>query len=233
MFSILLLLLSVQAGFSQIAINTSGASADPSAMLDVNATDKGLLIPRVSLNSLSDSLLPVNNPATGLIVYNTGENMTPGIYMWNGQKWASLVNLGIFGEMFEYHCSGSYSNLYIPCSGTYVQWTTATEGDDSGVSFASSGLIIENEGMYGVAFNTVVQLPYSGKTVDIALFVNGNRQDDLHSRAWFKEGGKTQNISFSGIIGLAGDDVVTVRYTKNDDGTIRVEIANLSLTKID
>ena len=37
-----------------VSINTAGTAADPSAMLDVSSTSKGLLIPRVSLASVND-----------------------------------------------------------------------------------------------------------------------------------------------------------------------------------
>ena len=247
MFSILLLLVLTQAGFSQVAINTTGTSADPSAMLDINAANKGLLIPRVSLSGIANNIEPVSNPATGLLVYNMeGNDLTPGIYMWTGMNWSSMATLeqvhnampdpsgsGIFGEMHEYNAIGSWSNISIPSSGSFVMWSTASQGDISGMSCSSSSFIIENSGMYSVSFSSVVQLPAGGKIVDAALFVNGSRQDDLHGRTWFKEGGKAQGISFSGLKALEADNVVDVRYTMNDDEVIRIEIANLSLTKID
>ncbi|NML71775.1 hypothetical protein HHL23_18520 [Chryseobacterium sp. RP-3-3] len=62
------LLLSVTM-YSQVGIVTP--SPDPSAMLDVVASDKGLLIPRVALTSATDQIT-VPSPAVGLLVYNTG-----------------------------------------------------------------------------------------------------------------------------------------------------------------
>lgn len=56
---------------SQTGIGTTTPHA--STKLEVNATDKGFLPPRVTLTSSSDnSTIP--NPATGLLVYNTGTN---------------------------------------------------------------------------------------------------------------------------------------------------------------
>jgi hypothetical protein len=246
MFAVLLLLFFNAPAFSQIAINSTGASADPSSILDVNSADKGLLIPRVIINSLTDNVLPVNNPATGLIVFNTGGTEEQGIYIWNGMTWSSLATLsqvhealppaggsGIFGEMFEYNNIGLSSSVTIPSSGTYVQWASASQGDVNGMTFGSSSLIIDNSGMYSIAFNSVVQLTMGGKIVDAAIYVNGNRKDDMHGRAWFKEGGKDQNIAFSGMMRLEAGDSVSVRYTMNDNGVIKVEIANLNLTKVD
>ncbi|MFS4471156.1 hypothetical protein [Chryseobacterium sp. T20] len=58
---------------------------DSSALLDINASNKGLLLPRVSLASTTDTST-VPSPATGLMVYNNNASMSPqgtGIY-YNG-----------------------------------------------------------------------------------------------------------------------------------------------------
>jgi hypothetical protein len=246
LFVILLLLIPNLAGFSQVAINTTGSNAHSSAMLDIDATNKGLLIPRVALNSVVNNLTPVENPATGLLVYNqAGNDLNPGIYMWNGMEWTSLATMDMvintvqghssapcFGEMHEYNEIGSYSNIIIPANNVYVAWNTAVQGEISGMDYSGTTLIIGNTGSYNITFNSVVQLPSGGKIVDVALFVNETRMDGLHGRCWFKEGGKAQSLSFSGIIPLQENDVISVRYTMNGSGTVRLEIANLSLTKL-
>jgi hypothetical protein len=50
-----------------IAINTTGASADNSAMLDVQSTDKGVLVPRMTQAQRT----AIATPANGLLVYQT------------------------------------------------------------------------------------------------------------------------------------------------------------------
>ena len=76
--------------FSQnIAINSTGAAATASAGLDIAFSNRGLLIPRVSLSSTSD-LTTITSPATGLMVYNTNAAMTNGsvgMFFWNGLQW--------------------------------------------------------------------------------------------------------------------------------------------------
>jgi len=47
-----------------VAINTTGADPDPSAMLDVSSTEKGLLIPRMTQAQRTAIALP----AKGLLV---------------------------------------------------------------------------------------------------------------------------------------------------------------------
>ena len=53
-----------------MAVNNTGATAAASSILDVSSTDKGILIPRVSLSATTDAATIVS-PATSLIVYNT------------------------------------------------------------------------------------------------------------------------------------------------------------------
>lgn len=85
------LTLSVSFGYSQnVGINTSGDVPDASSMLDIKSTDKGLLIPRVSIPDLSLPG-PVTSPANSLLVYNltSGEE---GYYFWDGAKWVKLMD---------------------------------------------------------------------------------------------------------------------------------------------
>ncbi|UWX62061.1 hypothetical protein N0B40_07155 [Chryseobacterium oranimense] len=53
--------------FSQVGINTT--TPNPSSILDIVSTNKGLLIPRVSLTGNTD-VTTIPNPANGLLVYN-------------------------------------------------------------------------------------------------------------------------------------------------------------------
>lgn len=74
-----------------VAINTTGAVANSSAILDVSSTNTGLLVPRLSL-TMTTAAAPVTAPATSLLVYNTATvaDVTPGYYYWNGVMWVRL-----------------------------------------------------------------------------------------------------------------------------------------------
>jgi hypothetical protein len=76
-----------------VGINADGSSPDNSAMLDVKASDRGLLLPRVSLTNVT-SASPVTSPATGLLVFNTNASVTggngTGFYYWDGSQWVKL-----------------------------------------------------------------------------------------------------------------------------------------------
>ena len=97
-FFISLLLFSNGLLFAQVGISADNSVPDPSAGLDVNFNNKGLLPPRVALTAIN-SASPVSSPAVGLLVYNTAVAGTPpnnvmsGYYCWNGTKWISEGNI--------------------------------------------------------------------------------------------------------------------------------------------
>ena len=84
--------------FAQTGIGTT--TPDASAKLEVNATNKGFLPPRVTLTSGTDNTT-IANPATGLLVYNTGNNagLAAGYYFWNGGTWATIATAGGSGSV--------------------------------------------------------------------------------------------------------------------------------------
>jgi hypothetical protein len=65
---------------SQVAINGNGSNPHPSAMLDVNSPNKGLLISRISTAQRT----AIASPAAGLLVFDTDMQ---AIYMYDGQTW--------------------------------------------------------------------------------------------------------------------------------------------------
>jgi len=89
------LLIMESASAQNIGINATGAAPAASAMLDISATNKGLLIPQVALTA-TNTAGPVTSPATSLLVYNTAtagsspNNVIPGYYYWNGSAWIVL-----------------------------------------------------------------------------------------------------------------------------------------------
>lgn len=116
---------------AQVAINPDGSPPAPSAMLDINAPDRGFLPPRLELTAanLPD---PVQNPASGLLIYNTrtsgsgAEMVTPGYYNWNGDRWIPVSPPGGAnqGDMAYWNGSGwviipagGYGESLIFCNG--------------------------------------------------------------------------------------------------------------------
>lgn len=83
---------------AQTGIGTT--TPDASAKLDVSATNKGFLPPRVTLTSGTD-VATIPNPAIGLLVYNNGNNtgLAAGYYYWNGAVWTTIATAGGSGSV--------------------------------------------------------------------------------------------------------------------------------------
>ncbi|MBW6460797.1 MAG: hypothetical protein K0B08_09505 [Bacteroidales bacterium] len=87
----LLLIILLSGGWgvmAQVGVHTDFPHA--SAAMDIQATDKGLLIPRVVLTGDLNNPNPVSAPALGLMVFNDGANQPHGFYYWNGSQWVAV-----------------------------------------------------------------------------------------------------------------------------------------------
>lgn len=83
-------------GNAQTGIGTT--TPDASAKLDVSATNKGFLPPRVTLTSTTDAAT-IPSPAEGLLVYNKGSvGLQAGYYYWNGASWSTIATSSIAGS---------------------------------------------------------------------------------------------------------------------------------------
>jgi hypothetical protein len=81
--------------FSQTGIGTTTPNA--SAKLEVYATNKGFLPPRIALTGATDAST-IASPVAGLLIYNSAtagtapNNVVPGYYYWNGTAWTQISN---------------------------------------------------------------------------------------------------------------------------------------------
>lgn len=72
-FNLLLVALAMISSYiltAQVSINTDGTDPDASAVLDVKSSDKGMLIPRMTLSEIE----VISNPANGLVVFCTTDD---------------------------------------------------------------------------------------------------------------------------------------------------------------
>ena len=98
-----ILIISGLSTFSQVSINANGDPPDNSAMLDINSTSKGILVPRMTLIQRN----AIITPATGLMIYQT-DNIT-GFYCNSGTSAAPVWTL-VGGNAGQWLISGT--NIY-------------------------------------------------------------------------------------------------------------------------
>ena len=77
--------------FSQLKIGNNPALLNSNSALEIESGNKGLLLPRLSLNSTT-STTPLNNFVKGMFVFNlaTENDVTPGLYYSDGTKWLKV-----------------------------------------------------------------------------------------------------------------------------------------------
>jgi hypothetical protein len=129
-FSLGILLVDNEVLVAQVGIGTTTPHA--SAKLEIAASDKGFLPPRVALTGTDDAAT-VASPATGLLVYNTatagasGKEVTPGLYTWNGTVWERLSannpNGQDIGYVVGWGSSSTPPDYLLPLSGGTFNWS--------------------------------------------------------------------------------------------------------------
>ncbi len=95
----------IDAIWSQVSINIDGLEPDSSAMLDVQSTEKGMLIPRMT--SVQRTL--INNPATGLLVFDMN---TESFWFMGNSNWIELND----GNFSSIHDTDSDTNIQVEAS---------------------------------------------------------------------------------------------------------------------
>lgn len=112
LFYIFLLLFTINMN-AQVGINTN--NPDPSAMLEIYATDKGISIPNIYIQSITDNVT-IPNPQRSLIIFNTNDNLVGGVgyYYWTGNKWDFLfsdLNGFLLDNLTKYYSKTNQSPL--------------------------------------------------------------------------------------------------------------------------
>ena len=140
-----------------IGINDNGATPHPSAMLDVSATNKGMLVPRMKTAQRT----AIASPATGLLVYDTDSN---GFWFYNGTLWTDLssaVSAGGFWTSNGTHIFNSNTgNVGIGTNNPTARLTLKTPINTTGfthIGGADSIIVIEAVGGVSAAMGTSTQ----------------------------------------------------------------------------
>jgi hypothetical protein len=118
-------------------VGTNPGTINANSMLEVESTNKGLLLPRLALTSTA-AFAPLSAHVAGMAIYNTAtvNDVTPGYYYNDGTKWVRIGTLS------------SSTNIY-NSNGTLSGHRTLTQGSNV-LTFSGTGNIILNSGNVGI-----------------------------------------------------------------------------------
>jgi trimeric autotransporter adhesin len=201
-------LLCYQITFAQnVAINNDGSTPNPSALLDIKSTTKGLLMPRMTTLERN----AIVNPAEGLKVYDTD---TKNFWFYDGSAWKSVSVAAPAAANFRFFASTS--QLIIKNTSTKIDFGTQSFLNNAG--FNNSSFTAPSAGIY----NFSVYLSIFGNnagSLNVSMFVNnvskGSPSYNIISQIF-------QNVGFTDNVVLAAGDVVIIKAIPSADMAIVV-----------
>lgn len=168
---------------AQVKIGDNITSLNANSALEIESTNKGLLIPRVALTITTDAS-PLLAHVAGMTVYNTATagDVTPGNYYNNGTKWVRLADEAKVNRYISVEATGdittsSTTDVAIPDmiispseAGTYAVMFNgqyrSTGGQTSSFSTSQGCSDIE------LIYNQLTSIPVTN-TSHAAVFGNG------------------------------------------------------------
>lgn len=215
--------------FAQVGINTDNSAPDPSAMLHVKSTTKGMLTPRMSVVQRD----AISNPAYGLLIFCTDNNAfyfnsgTPASPQWMvlGSQWTGSgsniyfnsgnVGIGTSNPSYKLDVSGNGRFASGVTGNTTTPYQAAVYGSSSapdhdygiyGVGNTTTGIAIYGYAPGGLAgyFNGKVEVEGTIQTSGGVQFSDGSVQTtaNVHTIGESYGGGIVYYVYDGGLHGL-------------------------------
>jgi Protein of unknown function (DUF1566) len=158
--------------FAQMGINTDNSAPDPSAMLDVKSTSKGLLPPRMT-GAQRDAIA---SPAVGLIIWCSDYLPSGQLEVYNGTGWSNMMGGDLYtigqsyggGIIFYIDGTKQHGLISAPTDqSTVAQWgcygtSIGGTGTAIGTGQANTTAIITECGEAGIAARICDDLMLNG-----------------------------------------------------------------------
>jgi trimeric autotransporter adhesin len=215
LLSIILLVTIISAMAQNVGIGTT--NPNNSALLDLNSTTRGLLLPRLN----NTQMFAIDNPASGLVVFNTNYNQ---LYHYNGTAWRSLLNSDywirplnnrdVMGNSTDSVGIGiTVPTRRLDVNGTMrVRGTLFADGSISAEGLLVSGNFLANTGVVNGSLQTNEQVVINNASAIVQLSASGENK---------------------GFMQLNGNDLRIGTNSGNDDGKFVIRTNGADRVSVD
>lgn len=233
---------------AQAVLSTSSNGpndGDPSAALEIDSDNSGLLIPTIILdyNDAGDIVAPgiPVDPADGLLIfYNGTTGIDKGLYYYDAAipEWviysdftSTLAETGIedFGEMHESNDFGAGTHYALDPAYS-IPWATASIGlAGSSFHFLDNELVVTETGtadadqlqingqdaVYAVIISATLVASAPSTTVTGRLYKNDVKVDHIFFRHTFQLKDKPTSLNTGGNVEIHDGDKIDFRFTSD------------------
>ena len=197
-----LTLLFLAASFTTIAqVGIGTTSPDTSSALDVTATNKGFLMPRLTSNQRT----AISSPASGLQVYDTDTN---SIWFYNGTAWAAATTKFVDGD--------AATDAVFTTGNVGIGTTTPGSSVNSNINYFSPSSSSTFLDVYSENSESVINLRSNknidGESIGGIYFTKENNNNDAHHQVAAIQARQVDG-DYSGTSNLDGGELYF--YTKH------------------
>ncbi len=190
-----------------VSINATGNAPNGSAMLDISATNKGVLIPRLTMANRPAS------PVTGLIIYQTDN--TPGFYYYDGSSWVLMRTSS--DDLWTRDAGNGYTYLTNATDNVGINTSTPTQkfhsvfALDGGSANASTDFAAiygegtgDNDATQELVYGVFGEAKDDGTGTDIGYGVYGKSDTNLGGTYGVVGSVTSTTPEFTGVGGVVG-----------------------------
>jgi hypothetical protein len=209
--------------FSQnVGINETGTTPDASAMLDVSATSKGILIPRMT--RAQKFLIP--SPSNGLLIYQTDDTL--GFWYYEKNNWVPLMRSITFGKGLTGGTGGfiqgkgavdiKKTGIAPGVYGNNNEYPIVTVNDYGQITMTTTKRLVDND-----TLNEIQDLKFSNDTLRLT-----KSKSFIHMKDFWNTKGNSGLSATNNFIGTI--DNIPLRFRVNNTwfGELNASNANIS-----
>lgn len=171
--------------YAQVGIGTT--TPHSSSLLEINATNKGVLIPRVNLiSTLQTSLDGVENSKKSLLIYNSNINVTgegavgEGYYYFDGTLWIPFQTYNntykAYGEIYR------NSNLIGMNTNTAIAF--GNQGVTKNILAGQNYIEVVKPGIYKITYTINIEKISSSGSIETAFYLHNGTNEVTNSRVY-------------------------------------------------